>query len=327
MSDTPTDWSSLFQRIIPSSSQEKQALAADLNVSPITLTRWAEGESHPQHSHLIKLLHVLQARHHTEHIRALQEYYPDILSWTQDDAEDHITSEFFARVLNARTTTTDGQRFWHLSNMILQEALRQLDPQHLGMAIKIMQCVPPSSNGKVRSLRERTGKGTHPWTTNLEYDVHLLGIESLSGYAVAVRHIVQEDDLTRDSSVPALKTAFEMSAAARPISSSGRIAGSLLASSTQTYYFSQQKIALLSAYSDLIALAFDPVDFYAPSDINLRVMPKPEKQQSIIDTFRQRVTRKLQDATRNNRNLSSSDAEIEVWQELEELFIQIEMNQ
>ncbi len=325
MSDRLPRWSYIFQRIIQS-PLEKQRLASALGVSMMTITRWANGESHPQRPHLIRLLHVLQTDHRQEVLNALQEEYPDILSWLNDDTDDHIPSSFFAQVLSTRTTTTDGQRFWRISDMLLQEAVKQLDPNRLGIAVKIMQCVPPLAGGKVRSLRERTGRGTSPWTSNLEYDVHLLGLESLSGYAVVVRHIVKEDDLTRNSTIPFLKTDFEMSAAAHPIRSGGKIAGSLLASSTQIGYFSQQRISLLIAYSDLLALAFNPEEFYAYEDIHLHIMPPPKEQQDAISTFRQQVTRKLQEAARANSNLSSTDAETAVWQELESKFIQDEMN-
>jgi hypothetical protein len=66
---------------------------------------------------------------------------------------------------------------------------------------------PISPQHKIRSLRERAGKGTPPWTADLEHDVLFLGLESMSGYAAEVRRIVVDDDLrvsTRLAPLPTL---------------------------------------------------------------------------------------------------------------------------
>ena len=39
---------------------ERQRMATALGLSPMTLTRWATGESNPQRSHLIRLVQVVQ---------------------------------------------------------------------------------------------------------------------------------------------------------------------------------------------------------------------------------------------------------------------------
>jgi hypothetical protein len=185
------------------------------------------------------------------------------------------------------------------------------------MAIKLIQCMPPSSDGKIRSLRERSGKGTAPWTADLEHDVLFLGLESMSGYATEVRHIVNDGDLRTSKTFPAFQDEHELSAAAHPIRFEGRIAGCLLASSTQTEYFTQQRLNLLTTFSDLIALAFDKSDFYPPHLVELRVMPRPSTQRPILATFRQRVTSRFQEAMYQHQQLSNADIELLVWQELE----------
>jgi hypothetical protein len=162
------------------------------------------------------------------------------------------------------------------------------------------------------------GKGTPPWTADLEHDVLFLGLESLSGYAVEVRHIVSNDDLRKSGTIPAFSDVYEISAAAHPVRLEGRIAGCLLASSTQPGYFSMQRLALLTTYSDLIALAFHKHEFYAPSTLELRVMPKPETQRPIIAEFRQRVTMKSQQAMQQRQQLSHPEIELQTWQEIEE---------
>lgn len=310
-------WSHALQNIIKSTSERKR-LASALGLSDMTLIRWANGESNPHRAHLIRLVQALQPHHREEILAALELNYPDIHLWLKDDTSDHISSDFFAQVLNVRTTTTESLRFWRISDMVLKQALLQLDPNNLGMAIKLIQCMPPLQDGKVRSLRERAGKGSPPWTTDLEHDVLFLGLESLSGYATESRHIVNDDNLSKSKTVPAYQGDYEISAAAHPIRLAGRIAGSLLASSTQEAYFSQQRLARLATFSDLIALAFDTADFYAPEQVELRFMPRPERQRPIIATFRQRVTRKFQETTRQGQRLSNVEVERQVWQEIEQ---------
>jgi hypothetical protein len=310
-------WSTILQNIIRSPS-ERQRLSAALGVTSMTLSRWASGESRPQRTHLIHLIQVIHPNHRQELLDALEELYPDIQNWVNEIPSIQIPSEFFTHILTIRTTTTEALRFWRISDEVLKQALVQLDPNRLGMAVMLVQCMPPCPiDEKVRSLHERTGKGTPPWTADLEHDVLFLGLESLSGYSVEVRHIVSDDDLRQSKPFPAVQDTYEVSAAAHPIRFEGRIAGCLLASSTQPRYFSQERLNLLATFSDLISLAFDEKDFYPASAIELRVMPKPEIQRPIIADFRQRMTAKFQQAAHQSLQLSNAQIEIQVWQEIE----------
>ncbi|GAC1354346.1 MAG: hypothetical protein NVS4B11_26270 [Ktedonobacteraceae bacterium] len=316
MVNQPPAWSIVLQGIIKSTAERKR-LASALGMSDMTLIRWASGESNPQRPHLIRLVQVLQPHHREDIISALEEPYPDIHSWLKGEAAEAIAPEFFAQVLNVRTTTTESLRFWRISDMVLKQALLQLDPNNLGMAVKLIQCMPPK-DGKIRSIRERAGKGTPPWTDDLEHDVLFLGLESMSGYATEARHVVHDDDLRKSKTFPAYQGEFEISAVAHPIRFEGHIAGCLLASSTQEAYFSQQRVALAAAFSDLISLAFDKQDFYKPTLLELRFMPRPNVQKPIITTFRQRVTKKFHESPRSSSRLSNSEVELAVWQEIED---------
>jgi transcriptional regulator with XRE-family HTH domain len=316
MPTPPPTWSTVLQNIIKSTT-ERQRLSTALGVTSMTLSRWASGESKPQRPHLIHLLQVVHPGQRQELLEALEEYYPDIHTWLTEDTSEQISSDFFARILNIRTTTTESLRFWRISEEVLKQALQLLDPNRLGLAVKLLQCMPPSTGNKIRSLRERAGKGTPPWTADLEHDVLFLGLESLSGYAVEVRHIVSDDDLREWKTFPSVKDIYEVSAAAHPIRFEGKIAGCLLASSTQVGYFSQQRLNLLSTFSDLISLAFDKEDFYSPQMIELRVLPKPEIQRPYLTNFRQRVTAKFQEAMYQREQLSNAQIELQAWQDLE----------
>ena len=317
--NTLLSWQSSLQHMLKVPG-ERQRMATALGLSSMTLTRWATGESNPQRSHLIRLVQVVQLQYREELLEGLEAAYPDFQSWLKDDSSEHIPSEFFAQLLDIRTTTTETLRFWRISDLILKQVLTQLDPNQLGMSITLVQCMPPSltHGNKVRSLRERVGKGTYPWAADLEHLALLLGMESLGGYAVEARHIVNIDDLGKEKLLPAYQTEYEISAAAHPIMLGGRVAGCLSASSTQPAYFTQSRQALLAAFSDLASLAFEKDEFYLPDIIELKVMPKPDYQRPILSTFRQRVSKTLTTASHQRVRMSNLEAEQKAWRELEE---------
>ncbi|MBO0778971.1 MAG: GAF domain-containing protein [Ktedonobacteraceae bacterium] len=319
-------WSSVLQAIIKSPA-ERQRLSAALGVSTVTLSRWANGDSRPQRSHLVHLVNSVHANNRQELIDALELQYPEIQAWIKDTPEQ-IPPHFFAHILHLRTTTTDSQRFWRISEVVLKQALEQLDPNGLGMAVKLVQCMPPATpGGRVRSLRERTGRGTPPWTADLEHDVLFLGLESLSGRTVEERHVQNEADLTARTSRTYVRDDYEMSAAAHPICLEGKVAGCLLASSTQLEFFSQQRLSLLATFSHLLSLALDKQDFYDPRQISLRPMPPPQVQRPILASFRQRVTKNSQKAMHQKLQLTNSQIELQTWQELESELLEMPLPQ
>src|SRR6266516_2701202 len=262
---TSSSWQNILQHILKQSG-ERQHMATALGLSPMTLNRWASGESNPQRPHLIRLVQTVQPQYREELLIALEEVYPDIQSWSKDDATEEIPAEFFAQLLSIRTTTTEALRFWRISELILKQTLLQLDPNQRGMSVTLVQCMPPSAahGNKIRTLRERVGKGTYPWAADLEHLALFLGMESLGGYATESRHIANVDDLSKSKLLPSYRTEFEVSAAAYPIMVGGKVAGCLSASSTQYAHFTQARQALLAAFSDLASLAFDEEDFYDP---------------------------------------------------------------
>jgi transcriptional regulator with XRE-family HTH domain len=315
-------WSSILHDIIKS-PYERQRLISALGVADMTLTRWANGESHPHSSHLIRLLQVVQAPHRQPLLEALELQFPDIRSHLRDEASEQISPHFFAEVIDVLTTTAENQRFWRITDMVLRQALVQLDPHRLGMSIQVIQCVPPGEDKKIHSIRTTAGRGTSPWTGDLEHDILFLGLESLSGYTVEVRRTTYEPDLSKQGTIPVVRDEYEVSAAAHPIRYEGRIAGCLLASSRQIDHFSQQRLALLTTFSDLIALALGNADFYPIDQIDLRLMPSPKKQRPVIATFRQRVTKKIQDAASCSKHLGTADAEYQTWKEIEQELLEI----
>src|ERR1700686_5107354 len=197
---------------------------------------------------------------------------PRVESWMKNEDIAHISTEFYLQILNDRASLIEIIRKRELLVKIIKQALIQLDPHQLGMAITLAQCMPPGKNGKIRSLRERMGQGTYPWDADLENLSIFLANESLAGYVAQNQLPSSIEDLSKETLLPAYQTEDEVSAAATPIMLEGKIAGCLLASSVEIGHFTQQRLSLLASFSDLVSLALDPGEFYPREIIQFGVL-------------------------------------------------------
>ena len=312
-------WRDLLRQIIRD-NKEKQRIFDTLNITPITLTRWINGESAPRPQNLRQLLNMFPQ--YREEFRAL--------IWDEqaiDDTANHntsssiIPSDFYARILADHASISKYVRFWHTCKLILQQAIDQLDPEHYGMSIWVVQCMPPSGPyHKVRSLRERIGLGTLPWTGNLEQNAMFLGAESLAGSVVThCRPSIVQDLEETHPLKPTLLTDYEKSAAIYPILYTGNVAGALLVSSTiPNYFLPASRCALIQQYADLLALAFSSSDFYPPEEIALGVMPSQKEQKKHFAAFGHLVAQAMMTATTNRDPINNLQADLLAWQKLEE---------
>ncbi len=328
MQETQT-WRQFLGTVI-SNPKEKQRIADELGVKPITLTRWVSGESDPRPQNLRLLLNVLpgQREQLLDLIRE-EEGLEEFSDTIRDDTAKDIPSEFYLKVFVARASITENLRYWSLCQIILQQALEQLDPDKLGMAVWVVKCMPPSGfYNKVRSLRESVGTGTPPWFGNLEQKAMFLSAESLSGNIVTLcRPAIIENLDEEHNLLPAARVEHEKSCAIYPILYAGRIAGVFLVSSTQyNYFLSRSRTTLVQNYADLLALAFEPEDFYEPEDIALCVMPYHDEQREYFAPFRLLVANAIREAAQNNKPINNIEADTWVWQQLEEKLIQVAAN-
>ncbi len=326
MQELPT-WRDLLGNVIQD-PQERRRIANELGINPITLTRWVNKEAGPRSQSLQRLLKALP-----QHRKVLLELIVKEFEGFASEAEDSLTEdlqykipgEFYIRVLRTLATIPKVLRFSSLCDLILQQALEQLDPQRLGLAVIVVLCMPPSRGGKIRSLRESVGRGTPPWEGKLEQQTILLGAESLAGHAVTLGHLVVNQNLLENQNLsPGYHGLWEESAAAAPIMLEGNVAGCLLISSTQPGYFVPSRQTLIESYADLIALAFEPDEFYEAKYIELGLVPFQEVQQTHLSGFRQRLTETMMQAARNQRPLTLNQAEQMVWQQFEEELLSLQ---
>src|SRR5574340_246043 len=313
-----TTWRDLLGSIIQD-PQERRRLANELGVNPVTLTRWVHNESSPRPQSIQRLLHALP-EHRQELLNQLLDEFGEFIPETEDSLtgglQYKIPSEFYMRVLRTRATIPQILRYSSLCDLILQQALEQLDPNRTGMAITVVRCMPPTSDKKIRSLRESVGRGTSPWDSNLDQQAILLGAESLAGNAVLLARLVVNQNLSEEQSLsPGYHGQYEESAAAAPVMLEGRVSGCLLVSSSQSYYFHQSRQALLESYADLVALAFEAPEFYDTSQVELGLVPFQKVQKLYLSSFRQRLSETMVQAAKNRRPLSIFEAEQIVWQQ------------
>ena len=326
-----SSWRVLLGQLIHD-PQERNRIANELGINPATLVRWAHNETNPRPQNLSQLLKVVATANRQKLQESIAEEFPEFgIKVNEDFIEDtsiEIPSGTYSSVLHTLITTPKRQRFWLVSNLILQEVLRQLDPNLLGMTVSIAQCVKPREGQKVRSLREYVGRGTHPWRATMKHEVAYLGIESLAGYALSNAHLLSIQDRS-DILIfyPARWLDWEKSSAVCPIMREGRFAGSLIVSSTQPGYFLSYRETLIRNYAELMVLAFEPEEFYELSDIQLAVMPEFEVQEQYFHTIRQRISKIMVDGSTKKPPVTITEAEQLVWQQLEEEFVQLIQNQ
>jgi hypothetical protein len=315
-------WRDLLGDII-SDHDERERIANEIGVRSITLTRWVNSESKPRPHNVRQLLHALPKRQRDLLSELLEEEYVEISDSPIGDQPDEVEYAFIRQVFETRATTPANLLFWSLSRRVIQQALRRLDPERVGMSITLVQCMPPSSDGKIHSLRESVGLGTPPWPGDLEQQAIFLGAESLAGHVVTNSHSETINDLRADNSLlPAYQTEYEVSASAHPIMYTNRVAGCLLVSSTQPNYFlPQARLSLISDFTQLISLAFTPEQFYPLDRIELRIMPSLEVQRDLFTTFQQRIITVMKESLNASHPLSRFEAEQSVWKQFEEELI------
>ncbi len=305
--------------------QEKQRLAREADVSVITLRRWVIGESHPREDNLRQLAFAIPPEFAAQFRHLLEVEYQSL---AQEDLErgrvaTEISSDLYAQVMRYNAKTPAILARDSLYRLIFEHALEDLDPDKVGLSLALVCCVPPVPGQKVRGLRQIRGMGTPPFERELERKTMFLGSESVAGHAVMNYRLAVVESRDSNSFTSANWTDFEDSAIASPILRQARVAGALLASGARPHYFTQAHQNLLELYAALVALMFDPSDFYDPMDIMLGVMPEFERQTPLFVNFEQRVSLKMTSRSREKETITIQQAHQLVWQDIVEELLQV----
>jgi transcriptional regulator with XRE-family HTH domain len=317
----PTSWRDLLKDIISDPAVREQ-LAHATGVHPVTLTRWSSGEVKPRVRAINQLLHALPKEQSNRLAKLLEKehiVFPEHMHPSRVDTSGEVDYLFLRQIYEIRAMTPEYLLFWTLCSKVLTHALRQLDPDRTGMAITLAQCMPPSRDGKIHSLRERMSFGNPPWSNDMEQHSIFLGAESLAGHVVRRGHPDTVQDLrSAPALLPAYQAEHEISATACPILYATRVAGCVLVSSTQPNYFlAPNRLSLIRDYTHLLALGFLPEYFYSSDLIDLRFMPPIDVQRRYLASFQQRVSAQMS----ASRMLSRTEAEQIGWQQIEEELI------
>ena len=312
-------WQALLGQFIKD-TKERKRIAGMVRVQPITLSRWVNGTSQPREEHLHRLLHALPLDSARALLAILQKDFPALTLTVESIAEipREIPAIFYDRVLNACAVTPPSLYVQTMYDLILQQAIEHLDPDHRGMAVNLLRCVTPPKGDKVHSLREVYGIGTPPWNRDLRQHTIFLGAESLCGEAVIhSRLVVVHDRQASHELIPAHWVDYEQCAAAYPLRYQARIAGCLLVSCAHAHQLTETHLAAIQRYANLLALAFSPADFFDLQDIELLPMPPYVVQVPYFEHFQQRVSQKLMQAAVTGHSITLQEAQEQVWQEIE----------
>lgn len=313
--DEPKNWRELVELVIRDPAG-LQRIMQTLSVQAITVRRWVQGTSEPRTQNLRGLLSALP-EHRERLLEFFAEEYEDFADLPLSSPFQDIPPRFYLHIFQKCGTINHAQRHWSVANTIISQALGQLDPDNLGLAITLVKCMKYTGRDTIYSLRQGLGQCTPPWPGNLEQQAMFLGAESLAGLAVATCRPSEIQDYREEpDALPGHQFELERSAAAHPILYAGRIAGCLLVSSTEAHaFFQPSRTRLIADYAHLIALALSPEDFVAPANLELRIMPPHSEQKEAFSTFRQRIV------SAKSRLEPEIDAEQSVWEELEDELI------
>ncbi|GAC1377901.1 MAG: hypothetical protein NVS4B7_13020 [Ktedonobacteraceae bacterium] len=324
--DKPGSWRELLGKIIVVPT-EKQRIANALDVNAITLSRWVNGSSTPRPEKVRLLLDALpQQRLILLDLIAEEfpKFSPEFI--VADEVPEEVPPACYAQVLSAYADMPASLYFWSVCKLVMQQALEQLDLHRLGMVIMVAQCTPTVGSNKVRSLRGNVRLGTLPQSNSLEQEPVFVGAESLSGRVVSSCQPATVQDFAKEDSYKGHLVAGLESGTAYPILRRGYIAGCFTVTSTQPNFFTPLRLALIQRYANLMALAFEPEEFYDPRRIELGVMPPNSIQRPYFAKFRQRVADVMNTFLNNHRPVNSIEAERLVWQQLEEELLQLSVH-
>lgn len=322
--EEPQTWQALLGKLI-AHPQTRDWLSKTLHLRPITLQRWANGTSRPHNENARMLLKHFPRENYPLFLRLLAVDFPELLreEIPEEPSFQGIPGEFYMRAMRNLALTPTSLYPQTMRDLILQQALQHLDPNHQGLSITLAICVPPGVGRKVRSLREIDGLGTPPWPRRVTRGALFLGAESLAGYAITHGHACAINSREEATFYPAQWAEHERSAAAFPILHHSRAVGGLIVSSAQEYFFTPPRLEVIESYAHLASCIFEAEQSFTSDEIELGIMPSEAQQRSYFDGYNQRVSQKFNESNAAGQHITLQQAHLLVWQELEDILLGI----
>ena len=321
MQQGPQTWRDLLRSL---SSEEKRTITNALGIRSKTLERWINGHTDlPRLYTLRRLLPLLSTEQRAQFILLIQQ--DQHISQHAENLllpglQRGIPSTFYARVLEANMVTPDHLRFTTICQLVLLQAVGQLDPNYLGLSITILKCTPPSQGKKIRTLSQQSSLGTLPWNTVIEQKSYFLGAESIAGQAVITGGLFVVQDIRNHNDpgiIPIHQDGHVLSAAAIPLQRDERIAGCLLVKSTQTNFFAPSLIKLIQQYSYLLTIALRDDELYEREQIDLQLIPSITEQQYYLAHLRDRISTVIKHSYLAGHAKTWLQADLEIRQQIE----------
>jgi hypothetical protein len=300
-------WRELL-KVIAGAPQDREELSARSGIEGRTLERWMTGRTRKPPDYLLRQLLDAIPQHREQMLRLLQREFEEFEAplLPIDETLKEVPIAFVLRVLEANATVADPLHFWAIVNMLLQQLAAQLDPDATGLSLYVAVCMPPRPDGLVRSLCIRAAHETAPrQQTDQQPLGEFLGAESLAGYVASSCSAEVAQDIQQERYLfPIRREPHEASAAAYPIQRKGRVAGSLVATSTRPYFFTPARLSLLQHYSYLLVLAFEREAFHDLAQVRLGQVPRLEEQRPLLAEFPSHVL-----SLQQERRISQEEAE------------------
>jgi hypothetical protein len=252
-----------------------------------TLNRWIKGPDKPDSRRKVLMLE----KHIPEMSAALRKAFPQYYEVAQDVILRSV-APLYARVHRARARTEKSFMLRTITRLVLSNMVEQLDPEQHGLIAILGQLQKAEHSNQVQEgevpedavpadtkkaerliLHAWSAYGTGVW---FEYPIqHSFTAAPTSLCALAAK-TGEEAFFPRDKDQlycsPLVANVGNMdSAAAYPILRSGKIAGIIFLASVHLKFFDSKRKAIIEHYAMMQHEAFEDDDFYAMSDIALKI--------------------------------------------------------
>lgn len=319
----PATWRELLGYVI-ADPRERERLAQAIRVRTVTLQRWADGNHHPRLENIRLLLKHIPREIYPRFMSLLRGDFPELVQeLLPEEPLKTPPGEFYARALSNLALTPEPLYRQSMQELILQQALAQLDPDRQGMLISLATLVPPRQGYKARSLCVHDELGTSPWPHEVSDKLLFLGSESLVGQAVMYLRPIVVNNREEMTPYSVHWTSYERSAAAFPLLRQARVIGGLIVASAQDFFFTPARLILIEAYSHLAACIFRSEEFLDTAEIELTMMPEYTLQSPYFAGYHRRVLQKVADLSAQGERVTVLQARKIVLQDLEEVLLHV----